>query len=143
MGGGGGGENKGAAGVNTNVLIMAATPLGGGAGQPSNETFGGGGGYFENTLLHFNTGVDGHSKLLSPRSQMLDNIVSILSHKSIKNKKEYLQRYAFNKRDSSGCKSFLNTMNKLIQSKMPPTPLMGISPSSLNFTLRNPLPSQH
>ncbi len=28
---------------------------------------------------------------------MLDNVVMILSHKSIKNKKEFLERYAFNK----------------------------------------------
>lgn len=36
--------------------------------------------------------------ILSPRRQkMLDNVVMILSHKSIKNKKEFLERYAFNK----------------------------------------------
>ena len=36
--------------------------------------------------------------ILSPRRQkMLENVVMILSHKSIKNKKEFLERYAFNK----------------------------------------------
>lgn len=38
------------------------------------------------------------SSILSPRRQkMLENVVMILSHKSIKNKKEFLERYAFNK----------------------------------------------
>lgn len=49
---------------------------------------------------------------------MIDNIVSILNHKSIKNKKEYLQRYALNREDTGAAKTLLNTMNKLIKSKV-------------------------
>lgn len=49
---------------------------------------------------------------------MIDNIISILNHKSIKNKKEYLERYAFNKEDENGCKGLISTMNKLIKSKV-------------------------
>jgi hypothetical protein len=30
---------------------------------------------------------------------MLENVVMILNHKSIKNKKHFLDRYAFNKKD--------------------------------------------
>ena len=45
-----------------------------------------------------NTTLQRQSTILSPRRQkMLDNVVMILSHKSIKNKKEFLERYAFNK----------------------------------------------
>ena len=37
------------------------------------------------------------SRMLSPnKTQLIDNIVSILSNHSIKNKKEYLERYALN-----------------------------------------------
>ncbi|TNV74530.1 hypothetical protein FGO68_gene8581 [Halteria grandinella] len=104
---------------------------------PVNHTFGA----ISNPVVQFGTGADGrHSRLLSPRSQMLDNIVSILSHKSIKNKKEYLQRYAFNKEDSTECKSFQNTMNKLIKSKV----TLSNSPSNamqqqsrLNLTMKH------
>jgi hypothetical protein len=45
-----------------------------------------------------NASLQRQSTILSPRRQkMLDNVVMILSHKSIKNKKEFLERYAFNK----------------------------------------------
>lgn len=37
------------------------------------------------------------SQMLSPnKTRLIDNIVSILSNHSIKNKKEYLERYALN-----------------------------------------------
>lgn len=56
---------------------------------------------------------------MSPKSQMIENIVSILSNKTIKNKKEYLSRYAFNKNDSSGCKVLLHSVNKLAKTRAP------------------------
>jgi hypothetical protein len=63
---------------------------------------------------------------------MLENIFSILSHKSIKNKKEYIERYALSNNFENGesgfnspggsnlhnCKSLLNTMNKLVSGKV-------------------------
>jgi len=51
---------------------------------------------------------------------MLDNVVMILSHKSIKNKKEFLERYAFNKdaiadeeTNEQQHKQLMNTMKQL------------------------------
>ena len=53
---------------------------------------------FKSTNMAQNTSLQRQSTILSPRRQkMLDNVVMILSHKSIKNKKEFLERYAFNK----------------------------------------------
>jgi hypothetical protein len=53
---------------------------------------------FKSSNMAQNTSLQRQSTILSPRRQkMLDNVVMILSHKSIKNKKEFLERYAFNK----------------------------------------------
>ena len=49
--------------------------------------------------------------ILSPRGQMHENVVMILNHKSIKNKKHFLDRYAFNKKDLSGVRQMMNQMS--------------------------------
>ena len=41
-----------------------------------------------------------------------------MNHKSIKNKKEYLERYALNREDGEGCRGLISTMNKLTKSKV-------------------------
>ena len=54
--------------------------------------------------------------ILSPRGQMLENVVMILNHKSIKNKKHFLDRYAFNKNDMLGVKDVVDKIS-LLQGK--------------------------
>ena len=44
---------------------------------------------------------------------MLENVVMILNHKSIKNKKHFLDRYAFNKKDLYGVRQVMNQMSQL------------------------------
>jgi len=51
---------------------------------------------------------DMSGSILSPRGQMLENVVMILNHKSIKNKKHFLDRYALNKKDLYGVKQVMS-----------------------------------
>jgi hypothetical protein len=42
---------------------------------------------------------------------MLENVVLILNHKSLKNKKHFLDRYAFNKNDAQSVKNVVSKMS--------------------------------
>jgi hypothetical protein len=77
------------------------------------------------------------SRMLSPnKTQLIDNIVSILSNHSIKNKKEYLERYALNTTSMLGGRVMKGSKEK--EEANSAAALWKIKNKSLSVSLKEP-----